>query len=168
VELAEAKERFINAWGTLGSSWGISRSMAQVHALLLISPGPLSTEDVMAELSISRGNANMTLRELIDWGLIRKETRLGERREFFTAEKDVWKIFKQVAKVRRQKELAPVLSVLEEVSHVDGDKRNKEVKTFLETIDNLHSFAKKTDKTLETVIRADENWFLGPFMRLMR
>ena len=70
MELPEAKERFIQAWGGFGSQWGINRSMAQVHALLLVSPDPLSTEDVMEQLNISRGNANMNLRALIDWNLV--------------------------------------------------------------------------------------------------
>ncbi|MFT7282587.1 MAG: DNA-binding transcriptional regulator GbsR (MarR family), partial [Cyclobacteriaceae bacterium] len=72
MEYAEAKATLIQAWGTLGSSWGINRTMAQIHILLLISPDPLSTENVMDELSISRGNANMNLRSLLEWGVIYK------------------------------------------------------------------------------------------------
>ncbi|WP_431198790.1 GbsR/MarR family transcriptional regulator [Mucilaginibacter sp. P25] len=87
MELAEAKLKFIEAWGKLGSEWGINRTMAQVHALLMISPEALTTEEVMAELSISRGNANMTLRDLIDWGLVEKRHKTGERKEFFTPKK---------------------------------------------------------------------------------
>jgi DNA-binding transcriptional regulator GbsR (MarR family) len=80
MELAEAKERFVQTWGTLGSNWGINRTMAQVHALLLVSATALSTEEVMEQLQISRGNANMNLRTLIDWGLVRREGKTGERR----------------------------------------------------------------------------------------
>ena len=90
MKLTESREKFINAWGTLATSWGINRTMAQVHALLLVSPDPLSTEEVMEELKISRGNANMNIRTLIDWGLLFKETKAGERKEFFRAEKDLW------------------------------------------------------------------------------
>ena len=88
MQLPEAKQKFIEAWGKLGSEWGINRTMAQVHALLLISPEALTTEDVMESLQISRGNANMNLGALIDWGLIEKRMKRGERIEFFEAEKD--------------------------------------------------------------------------------
>ena len=78
MDLPEAKTKFIQAWGAFGSQWGINRSMAQVHALLLISPEPLSTEDVMEQLNISRGNANMNLRALIDWSLVRRVLKTGD------------------------------------------------------------------------------------------
>ena len=90
MELEQAKNQFINLWGNFGSQWGINRSMAQVHAILLTSPIPLSTEEIMEKLQISRGNANTNVRELINWNLVYKETILGERREFFRAEKDMW------------------------------------------------------------------------------
>ncbi len=91
MQLAEAKAKFIADWGRLGTNWGINRTMAQIHALLLVSPDHLSAEEVMEQLAISRGNANMNLRELIDWGLVQKVIVPGERKEFFTAEKDIWK-----------------------------------------------------------------------------
>ena len=104
MKLAEAKSQFIQAWGTLGSKWGINRTMAQLHALLMVSPEPLSTEDMMAELNISRGNVNMNIRDLMDWGLVEKTFKQGDRKEYFWAEKDVWKITKQVAKERKKRE----------------------------------------------------------------
>ncbi len=69
MKLAEAKQQFVASWGAFGTQWGINRTMAQIHALLLISPDPLSADDIMDQLSISRGNANMNIRELIDWAL---------------------------------------------------------------------------------------------------
>ena len=86
MQLDEAKEKFTQSWGTLGSSWGINRTMAQIHALLLVTNKPLCAEDIMASLQISRGNANMNLRALMDWGLVHKEFKTGERREFFTGD----------------------------------------------------------------------------------
>ncbi len=77
MELDEAKRKFTERWGTLGSAWGISRTMAQVHALLLVSSTALSTEDIMDQLQISRGNVNLNVRALMDWGLVRKELRIG-------------------------------------------------------------------------------------------
>jgi DNA-binding transcriptional regulator GbsR (MarR family) len=105
----EAREEFIATWGTLGNEWGINRTMSQIHALLLISPEPLTTEDLMTELLISRGNANMNIHSLMDWGLIQKVLIQGERKEYFQAEKDVWKIARIVARERKKRELDPML-----------------------------------------------------------
>ncbi len=80
MKFPEAKKQFIQTWGTLGSEWGINRSMAQVHALLLIAPKPLSADEIMEELSISRGNANMNLRDLMNWTLVSKQLVPGERK----------------------------------------------------------------------------------------
>ena len=168
MKLIEAKDKFIQAWGTLGSSWGINRTMAQVHALLLISPDPLSAEDIMEELKISRGNANMNIRALIDWGLVSKEFKSGERKEFFSAEKDIWKVSKQVMKERRKRELEPVLKVLQEVSNVEGVKNDKKLKAFNDSIKGIQDVVSKADKTIETIIKADENWFLSSFMKLLK
>ena len=96
MELQEGKDKFIQAWGTLGSHWGINRTMAQVHALLLISPEALSAEEIMAELNISRGNANMNVRTLMDWGIVTKVVKSGERKEFFFSDKDIWDLAKQI------------------------------------------------------------------------
>ena len=79
----EAKSKFIQAWGTLGSAWGINKAMGQIHALLLISGEALSTEEIMEALHISRGNANMSIRGLIDWGIVKKEFKPGERKGEF-------------------------------------------------------------------------------------
>jgi DNA-binding transcriptional regulator GbsR (MarR family) len=168
MKLTESKEKFINAWGTLGSSWGINRTMAQVHALLLISPDALSAEEIMEELNISRGNANMNVRTLIDWGLVQKELRSGERKEYFVAEKDMYTVFKQIAKERRKRELEPIFKVLEEVKKVDGDKRDRNIKAFVDTMEEIERFTHKADRTLETLIKADENWLIGSFMKLMK
>ncbi|HEX8515078.1 MAG TPA: transcriptional regulator [Bacteroidia bacterium] len=168
MKLAESREKFINAWGTLGSSWGINRTMAQVHALLLVSPDALTAEEIMEDLNISRGNANMNVRTLIGWGLVQKELRSGERKEYFSAEKDIYKVFKQIAKERRKRELEPIFKVLDEVKKVDGDKRDRNVKAFVDTMEQIERFAKKADTTLDTLIKADENWLIGSFMKLMK
>lgn len=168
MKLVEAQEKFIQAWGTLGSSWGINRTMAQVHALLLISPESLSAEDIMEELKISRGNANMNVRALIDWGLVSKEFKSGERKEFFSAEKDIWKVATQVMKERRKRELEPVLKVLSEVSQIEGDKKDPKIKAFTDSINGIQSVVSKADKTIETIIKADESWFVTSFMKLMK
>src|SRR5471030_739510 len=138
MDLAEGKLKFIEAWGKLGSEWGINRTMAQVHALLLITPGALTTEEIMEQLSISRGNANMTLRDLIGWGLVEKQHRAGERKEYFFADKDTWNIARQVAKERRKRELDPVIKILEELSQVKGDEKDEAYKIFNNSIKDIN------------------------------
>src|ERR1700753_2104371 len=98
MKLTEAKQQFISSWGAFGTHWGINRTMAQIHALLLISPDPLNADEVMDQLNISRGSANLNPRELIDWGLVDRMIQAGERKEFFTAEKDIWKVACQIVK----------------------------------------------------------------------
>ena len=89
MELEEAKHKFIQSWGSLGSNWGVNKTMAQIHALFLISEAPLSTEDVMKSLQISRKNTKRNIRALLDWCLLYKEFKAGERREFLTGEKEI-------------------------------------------------------------------------------
>jgi DNA-binding transcriptional regulator GbsR (MarR family) len=164
----QAKTQFIQTWGTLGSEWGINRSMAQVHALLLISPEPLSTENVMEELSISRGNANMNLRDLINWNLIRKVLVPGDRKEYFEAEKDIWEIARRIAKERKKRELEPVLKVLDQLKQADLDKSLKTNQSFLATINDLDDFVGKMDKSVEVMLKADESWFFSTLLKLIK
>lgn len=168
MELAAAKLKFIEAWGKLGSEWGINRTMAQVHALLLISPEALTTEEIMENLSISRGNANMTLRDLIGWGLIEKQHKAGERKEYFFADKDVWNIARQVAKERKKRELEPVLKVLNELSAVTGNDKDPELITFKKSIADINKLAGNVDKTLETMLKAEESWFWGSVLKVFK
>lgn len=166
MTLEEGKEKFIQSWGALGSSWGVNRTMAQIHALLLVSPEALCAEDIMEALKISRGNVNMNLRALIDWGLVFKELKTGERREFFVAEKDMWEVVKNIIIQRKKKELEPMLKVLDDIAKVDED--SAEAKEFTEVIRDIKLFSSKADSTLDTLIKADSNWFVGTFMKMIR
>jgi len=168
MKLTEAKAEFINQWGILGSQWGINRTMAQVHALLLVASKPLSTDDIMEELNISRGNANMNVRELIDWQLVQKTLVAGDRKEYFTAEKDIWKVATRIMLQRKKRELDPMVEVLGKLTNVEGDKRNADIKAFTETIGNIQRFAGHAEKTLDTVIKAEENWFFTNFMKMFK
>jgi DNA-binding transcriptional regulator GbsR (MarR family) len=168
MDLAEGKLKFVEAWGKLGSEWGINRTMAQVHALLLVSPDALTTEEIMEQLSISRGNANMTLRDLINWGLIEKQHRAGERKEYFFAEKDVWTIARQVAQERKKRELDPMLKILNELSAIEGDEKSPEYKTFKTSVNDINKLAKNVDRTLTTMMKAEENWFWGSIFKIFK
>src|SRR5438128_11457262 len=168
MNLPEAKAQFIQSWGILGSQWGINRTMAQIHALLIVAAQPLTTEDIMEQLSISRGNTNMNVRELIDWGLLQKVIVPGERKEFFTAEKDIWKVATLIMYQRKKRELDPMVKVLNQLSEVEGDKQDVQVKAFTETIGNIKKFAGHAEKTLDTIIKAEENWFWSSFIKLFK
>lgn len=160
----EGKEKFIQAWGTLGSSWGINKAMAQMHALLLISKEPLSAEEVMEQLQMSRGNVNMNLRALMDWGIVEKVSKIGERKEFFIADKDVWELARQVSKERRRREIEPIIKVLEQVHAVEGS--GTEVEEFKAVTKELKDFSYKVDGVLEKFVKSDQNWFYKLLMKL--
>lgn len=109
TSLEHSKLEFINCWGEMASHWGVSKTMAQIYALLYVSTEPMDTEGVMEQLSISRGNANINLHKLLDWNIIRKVEQEGTRRDFFVAEKDVWELSYHIVQERRQREVLPLL-----------------------------------------------------------
>ncbi len=168
MKLTEARQHFISSWGAFGTHWGINRTMAQIHALLLISPDPLTQDDIMEELNISRGNTNMNIRELINWGLVERVLLSGERKEYFTAEKDIWKVVKQIVKERKKRELEPMLQLLDKLEEVEGDKRDRHVKIFVDTVGGIKKLGKQADKTLDVMIRAEETWFVGNLLKMFK
>ena len=167
MQLSEAKEKYIQTWGTFATNWGINRTMAQVHALLLSSDKPLSTDEVMESLEISRGNANMNLRGLIDWGIVRKEFIKGDRKEYFVADKDVWFLFKQITKERRKREIEPVISFLEELKNID-DKDSEEAKEFIKLINDFSSVTGKINNIMDLAIKSDDHWLVGKITNLLK
>jgi DNA-binding transcriptional regulator GbsR (MarR family) len=168
MKLQEAKQQFIASWGAFGTHWGINRTMAQVHALLLVSAGPLTQDDVMEQLQVSRGNANMNIRELINWGLVTRVLVPGERKEYFEAEKDIWKVATQIVKERKKRELEPMLKIMDQLFMVEGDKRDKEIKAFTDTIKNIKKFGEQADKTLDVMVKAEEHWFLNTMLKFLK
>jgi DNA-binding transcriptional regulator GbsR (MarR family) len=166
MKLKEAKKQFVQTWARLGGEWGINRTMAQVHALLLATEKPLTTDDVMEELKISRGNANTNLRELMNWNLIYRDNVPGDRKEYFRAEKNVWEIAKRIARERKKREVEPLLRELSQMEKVD--ETTTEAKQFTKTIADIHALANKMDKGMETMIKADENWFFGAILKLLK
>ncbi len=165
MKLNEAKEKFIQTLGSLATSWGINRTMAMVHALLLVSESPLSTDEIMEALVISRGNTNMNVRELMDWGIVKKELKMGERKEYFVADKDIWNVFKQIVKERRKRELEPLVGSLEELRQIDD--KTADSKEFLKLIDNLSGVTSKANILLDLAIKSDENWLMNKLLKLL-
>lgn len=167
MELKEAKDRFIHTWGTLATQWGINRTMSQIHALLLLSSRSLNADEIMDELQISRGNVNMNLRDLMTWGLIYKQLLPGERKEFFHAEKDIWKVARQIARERRRREIAPILESMDEIKKglpADSEE-NKELLKIIAGINTVAGFA---DSTIEMVIKSEESWLKANFLKLFK
>ena len=168
MKLSEAKQQFISSWGAFGTQWGINRTMAQIHALLLVSTSPITQDDLMKELSISRGNVNMNIRELIGWGLVDRVIISGERKEYFTAEKDIWKVATQIIKERKKRELDPMIKLLGQLENIDDDKKDKEVQQFTQVIGSIKKLGVQADKTLELLIKADENWFTANILKFFK
>lgn len=166
MELDKAKQKFIQSWGSLGSSWGINRTMAQIHALLLVSIEPLSTEDIMGQLQISRGNTNMNVRTLIEWGIVSKEFKVGERKEFFVADKDIPAIARQITRERSKREFEPLKKVLIDLKEVKGD--DAETKEFTKLVSDIDGFTATVDGLLNKFIKSDEHWFYKTLFKIVK
>ena len=155
--LRAARDEFVTQWGTIGSAWGINRTMAQIHALLIITPHALTTDEVMAELQVSRGNAHMNLRELTGWGLVRSVIRKGERKEYFEAEKDVWKMFCIIVRERKRREIRPAINVLKDcIDRADGLK-SPEAAAFTKQTKALCEFMEMADGVLSKIVRSEQS-----------
>ncbi len=166
MEFKEAKSKFIQTWGALGSQWGINKTMAQIHALLMVSQDALSMEDIMEELHISRGNTSMNLRSLMDWGIVYKEYKPGERKEYFSAEGNIDELARKIAKERSKREIKPTLRVLKDVSTIDtGD--SGEAAHFKAKTEELYDFVSRADNMLEKITEQKENWITKTIIKLM-
>ena len=167
MEFKEAKNKFVQTWGALGSQWGINKTMAQIHALLMVSSEAVSMEDIMEELQISRGNASMNIRALMDWGIVKKEFIKGDRKEYFIAEKDVWFLFKQITKERRKREIEPVVAFLDELKNID-DNDSEEAKEFIKLMDDFSNVTSKINNIMDLAIKSDDHWLVGKITNLLK
>lgn len=137
------KADFVESWGSMGALWGINRSMARIHALLLATREPLGLEEITSELGMSRGNASMALKDLRYWGVVRKVNLTGERRDFYIAEDDVWSMLFKIAAERKKREFDPALSALQKVLDSTGEDddlvrdRLEELEEMLRAMDRL-------------------------------
>ncbi len=165
MEFIQAKQKFINHWGTLATQWGINRTMAQIHALLLVSPEALSTDEIMEELQISRGNAHSNLQQLMQWGIVFKELKTGDRKDYFYAEKDIWKMANTISKERKKREIDPVLSVLEELQN-ENFNESKEEKEFQKTMSDLYDFVDTSSNAFNTMVK-NKDWINRFFIKML-
>lgn len=145
-KLSSVQQRFILHWGEMGARWGINRTVAQIYALLYISPKPLHAEEIAETLSVARSNVSTSLKELQAWGVVKVAHILGDRRDHFEAMKDVWEMFRTVVEERKKREIDPTLAVLREcvaeADKTDDDytqERLSELLDFLETMTSWYS-----------------------------
>ncbi len=124
MDLSDVQKKFILHWGEMGTKWGINRTVAQIHALLFVSPEPLNAEQIAQTLSVARSNVSTSLRELQGWGLLKISHQLGDRRDYFQTLDDVWQMYKVVMDERKQREIDPTVALLREC--VDEAKGRKE------------------------------------------
>lgn len=114
LELTPVMRKFIMHWGEMGTKWGVNRTVAQIHALLYISPRPLDAEEIADALSVARSNVSTSLRELLGWGIIKAVHQMGDRRDRFESMTDVWEMFRVVMDERKKREVDPTLKLLQE------------------------------------------------------
>lgn len=168
VALQEARDEFVTQWGAMGSAWGINRTMAQIHALLITSQQPLTTDEVMEELKISRGNAHGNLRELVSWGLVRSVVRKGERKEYFEAEKHVWKMFCIVIRERRRRELHPAMEVLHRCAERTKGLKGPEAVAFTDQIKALSEFLDLADNMITKIASSEQSKIVPWALKFLR
>ena len=167
MDLQTSKQKFIDTWGSLGSEWGINKSVAQVQALLLVSTEPISTDGIMQALTISRGNANMSLRQLLDYGIIYKKVFAGDRKEYFIAEKDMWKWAVKIAMMRKQKEIDPVMNVLSELKEETKKNQTSEGKEFYKTVNDIQSFTAQLSTLSDKIFSSNRGELLLKLLKMI-
>jgi HTH-type transcriptional regulator, glycine betaine synthesis regulator len=169
--LSGAKNLFIRRWGEMAASWGISRTMAEIHAMLFLSTEPVCTDDVMEQLQVSRGSASTNLRELTNWGLIYRVHHRGDRKEYFEAEKDVWQMFETIIRERRRREVQPIVETLERcVAMIDEDRGStkgesrKETEAYRARFTDMQEFCELLNSLFNIVSKVGKGG-LGPLTK---
>ena len=165
MQYIDGRREFIETWGQLAIEWGENKTIGQVHALLLISHEPVCADDIMNELDISRGNVNGTLHHLMDMEIVYKQLKSGDRKTYYTAEKDMWKVMRAVVIKRKEKELDPMITTLERLNKVSPQCDKSE--EFCRTIKEIKDFSYKADRILESFTGSEVNWLMKSMNRVM-
>ncbi len=157
--LNESKALFVRRWGEMGNYWGINRTMAEIHAMLYVAADPVCTDDVMEMLQISRGNASMNLRSLVDWGLIQRIHIRGDRKEYFVALTDVWQMFETIIRQRTRREVQPILDTIKHCRDMvaeGGDESaagSSPTALYLRRIDAMNDFLEAVGAVVEMLLQ---------------
>ena len=129
-KLSPVQQKFVLHWGEMGTRWGINRTVAQIHALLFLSPKPLCAEEIAETLAVARSNVSTSLKELQGWGIVRLSHVMGDKRDHFESMKDVWEMFRLVLDERKKREIDPTLHMLREcIAEAGKDKETDEYTT---------------------------------------
>ena len=175
TDLTPAVQNFIVHWGEMGERWGINRTVAQIQALLYISPQPLNAEEISRTLSVARSTVSVGLHELQYWGIINVVHRLGDRTDYYELIGDVWEMFRLIADRRIQNELDPTVIMLQDAVNRLGDdseethtkKKLSELLDVLETASNIYTeFRKVSTKTIARIAKTGD--IVGRILRLAR
>jgi DNA-binding transcriptional regulator GbsR (MarR family) len=166
MEIQEGKQKFIEAWGRLAGSWSIPPAMAQMHALLLIAPEPMTADQIKEQLGFSTGNVSMNLRVLVEWGLVHRAPLTSGRKDTFYAEKDMWTVVRQIIINRKKRELEPMLQILDELAAVQGNCRHSE--HFCTVVRDIRKFSHKANQTLDTLVKTEPSWVANIFLNIVR
>ena len=167
MRLADAKMEFIQSWGALGSAWGIPRSMAQIHALLLATHKEMTSEEIMETIQMSRGGVNTNIRELMTWKLVQKVNVLGERKEFFRANHQIWEVAINIMKERKKRELEPVEELINRLKNEKFAGDEVEVAHFKKLLDDLADFINKMDQLSELFFQLNGNVFFQKMLKML-
>jgi len=155
--LKSAQDQFILEWGRMSSSWGINRTMAQIHALLFVADQPLAVNEIMSRLQISRGNASMNLRELMDWGIVRRFRRPGDRKDTYLSETDPYQMFIRVVRERKRRELDPTADALREcIAIIPGEDQSEAAAVLKQRLESLLEVFNLVDAAFKQVFMTDQ------------
>ncbi len=146
ASLTEVEDRFVNSWRAMGSLWGVSPVMAQIHAFLYLVGGALTMDEIMERLGISRGSASMNLNKLVEWGLVRRTHHKGDRKDRYESLSDVWEIFTRVAAERKRREIDPMLGALRQCQEQLAASDDAAARDRLRRVKELHDFMAMVDR----------------------
>lgn len=162
-QLSPVQQKFILHWGEMGTRWGINRTVAQIHALLYISPNPLTAEEIMETLAVARSNVSNSLRELQSWGIVKMVHVMGDKRDHFESMKDVWDMFRVVLDERKKREIDPTMRVLREC--VEEAEQGKETDKYTEG--QLRKLSEFFETTTSWYIQV-RNWPTAALIKLVK
>ena len=164
-QLQQLKDEFVAEWGGLGPAWGMTRAVARTHALLMISDEPMTTDEIMEALSISRGSAHGALKELTSLGIAKRAVPKGQRKETFVAEKDPWKVFCAVMRERKRREVEPVLAILDRCLDPSNKLSGPESRSFIDQLEQLREFVGIGDRVMDRIGSSERSvvlkWMMG-------
>lgn len=155
----DVQDQFIMEWGRMSSSWGINRTMAQIHALLFVTGQHHSVDEIMARLHISRGNASMNLRDLMDWGIVRRVRRPGDRKDLYHSETDPWMMFARVVRERKRRELDPTSAAIQEcLERISDEDHSEEADVLRKRLSDLKDVFSMVDAAYDQIFRTEETF----------